>query len=100
MAPALPPGRCRPAPPLRIPTPVPADRELALPASGAAGRDLARRLGVAGFWRWWLRMLASLVPAGPRAALERRRMRPVIAFAGDQAFLWQPQGREGRVELV
>ena len=27
-------------------------------------------------------------------------MRPVIAFAGDQAFLWQPQGRERRVELV
>jgi len=79
---------------------MPADRDLAMPAAGATSRDLARRLGVAGFWRWWMRMLASLVPAGPRAALERRRMRPVIAFDGDHASVWQAQGREGRVLLV
>ncbi|MEO5765401.1 MAG: pilus assembly protein PilM, partial [Casimicrobiaceae bacterium] len=79
---------------------MPADRDIALPSAGASRRDLARRLGVAGFWRWWMRMLASLVPAGPRAALERRRMRPVVAFVGDRAVVWQAQGSDGRVELV
>lgn len=80
---------------------MPADRELAMPgAGGNTSRDLARRLGVAGFWRWWRRMLASLVPAGPRTALERRRMRPVIAFDGDHASVWHAQGSEGRIELV
>ncbi len=71
-----------------------------MPGAGSASRDLARRLGVAGFWRWWRRMLASLVPAGPRTALERRRMRPVIAFDGDHASVWQAQGSDGRIELV
>ena len=79
---------------------MPADRDLALPAPGAWRRDLARRLGVAGFWRWWMQNLSALVPAGPRAALERRRMRPVIAFDGDRATLWQPQNRDGRIDLV
>jgi general secretion pathway protein L len=71
-----------------------------MPAAGAARRDWARQLGVAGFWRWWMRMLASLVPAGPRAALERRRMRPVIAFDTDHVSVWQAQTRDGKVELA
>jgi general secretion pathway protein L len=79
---------------------MPADREFALPAAGGRRRDLARDLGVAGFWRWWLRMLTSLVPAGPRAALQRRRTRPVVAFDGDHAAIWQAQGSEGRLGFV
>jgi general secretion pathway protein L len=79
---------------------MPADRDLALPAPGATRREIARRLGVAGFWRWWLSMLASLVPAGPRTALERRRMRPVVAFDGDVASVWQPRTRNGQIVLV
>ena len=79
---------------------MPADRDLALTAPGAWRRDLARRLGVAGFWRWWMQNLSALVPAGPRAALERRRMRPVVAFDTDRATLWQPQNRDGRIDLV
>ena len=63
-------------------------------------RDLARRLGVAGFWRWWLRMLGSLVPSGPRTAIERRRMRPVLLFDGDAATLWQPTAEAGRLALA
>jgi len=78
---------------------MPADRDLALPAPGATRRELARRLGVEGFWRWWLSMLASLVPAGPRTALERRRMRPVVAFDGDTASMWLPRTRDGRIVL-
>ena len=79
---------------------MPADRDLALSAPGAWRRDLARRLGVAGFWRWWMQNLSALVPAGPRAALERRRMRPVVAFDADRATLWQPQNHDGRIDLV
>jgi len=78
---------------------MPADRDLALPSPGATRRELARRLGVEGFWRWWLSMLASLVPSGPRTALERRRMRPVVAFDGDVASMWLPYARAGRIVL-
>jgi len=71
-----------------------ADRELTLPAFlprlAAYSRELARRFGVAGFWPWWTAQLNALVPPRPRAALERRRMRPVLAFDGDQATLWTP----------
>jgi len=79
---------------------MPADRDIAMPAAGAMRRDLARRLGVAGFWRWWLRMLGSLVPSGPRTAIERRRMRPVLLFEGDTATLWQPTAVAGRLTLA
>ena len=72
-----------------------ADRELTLPAYGARMRELARRTGLAGFCEWWTRELAALVPAAPRAALARRRMRPVIAFAGDHATLWRPAMEQG-----
>jgi hypothetical protein len=59
---------------------MPADREFALPGSGFRPRGFARRYGLTGFWRWWTHELAALVPAGPRAAVARRRMRPVLAF--------------------
>jgi len=70
--------------------------ELTMPALVARMHELARRLGLAGFWRWWARELDTLVPAAPRAALVRRRMRPVLAFAGDQATLWLPAMEGGR----
>ena len=41
-----------------------------------------------------------LVPAGPRAAVQRRRMRPVLAFDGDRVTLWQAVLKEGRLTMV
>ena len=36
--------------------------------------------GIAAFCAWWMRELAAIVPAAPRAASQRRRMRPVLVF--------------------
>ena len=69
-------------------------RDLTLPALGPRLSEFARRSGLAGFWPWWTAQLNALVPAKPRAALERRRMRPVLVFDGDHATLWRP-GMEG-----
>jgi general secretion pathway protein L len=77
-----------------------ADRNPALPAFGARMQDVARRLGVAGFWAWWTRELDALVPAAPRAALARRRMRPVLVFESDHATLWRPSMEGGRAVMV
>lgn len=77
-----------------------ADRDTTLSAPGAYARDLARTLGVAGFWRWWAGELAALVPAGPRAAWQRRRMRPVVAFDGRRATLWRPVVQDGRLAMA
>jgi hypothetical protein len=66
-----------------------ADRELTLPSYGARFRDIARRSGLADFWQWWRGELVALVPAAPRTAIARRRMRPVLVFAGDRATLWR-----------
>ena len=63
-------------------------------------RDFARRQGLFGLWQWWMGELAALVPATPRAAVQRRRMRPVIAFDGDAATLWRPDVRDGRLRMV
>jgi general secretion pathway protein L len=71
-------------------------RESALPAFQARMQDYARRLGLAGFWQWWTRELDALIPAAPRAALARRRMRPVLVFAGDVATLWRPATENGQ----
>jgi general secretion pathway protein L len=69
-------------------------RDLNLPAIGPRLSELARRSGLAGFWPWWTAQLNAMVPPKPRAALERRRMRPVLVFDGDHATLWRP-GMEG-----
>ena len=58
-------------------------------------RDYAHRLGLPAFWRWWMGQLAPLVPAAPRAALKRRMLRPVLAFAQDVAVLWVPRTSNG-----
>ncbi len=73
---------------------------MTLPAIGPRLAEFARRSGVAGFWPWWTSQLNAIVPPGPRAALERRRMRPVLVFDGDHATLWRP-GMDGkRVVMV
>ena len=77
-----------------------ADRELALPMGAARLRDFARRHGLAEFWSWWIRELAALVPSRPRAAVQRRRMRPVLAFDTDTATLWRPVQKDGRVTMM
>jgi general secretion pathway protein L len=66
----------------------------------ARGRDVARRLGLTGFGHWWARELAAMMPARLRAALEHRRARPVLAFDGAQATLWQPTQANGHVRMV
>ncbi len=58
-------------------------------------RSFAHRLGLPAFWRWWMGELAPLVPAAPRAAVQRRRLRPVLAFATDAAVLWMPKLHDG-----
>jgi general secretion pathway protein L len=64
------------------------------------GRDLARRLGLSGFGRWWAQELATLMPRRLRAALEHRRARPVLAFDAQHAALWRPVRANGQVRMV
>src|SRR5829696_3746158 len=77
-----------------------AEREMSVSLPGAFARDLARQLGIAGFWRWWGEQLAALVPAGPRAAWQRRRIRPVVAFDAHRATVWRPVVRDGRLAML
>lgn len=53
-----------------------------------------------GFWAWWTAQLAPLVPARPRAAMQRRRLRPVIAFGADAAVVWVPRMTNGSLRFV
>ncbi len=76
-----------------------ANRELTLPSLAPRMQELARRLGLAGFWDWWSAQLDPLVPKAPRAALARRRMRTVIAFDGDHATVWRPVLDNGRAMM-
>ena len=70
-----------------------------LSAVTAHARELSRRLGLAGFGRWWARELWTFVPAPVRASFERRRARPVLAFDGNVATLWRPQVN-GRLQML
>ena len=70
-----------------------------LSAARSRARDLTRRLGLAGFGHWWAQELATFIPAPVRASIERRRARPVLAFDGNVATLWQPKSN-GRMQLV
>jgi len=81
---------------------MPADPDLSatLRRPIALGEGLARRLGLAGFWRWWGAELAPLVPAGTRTAVQRRRARPVLAFEGDRATFWEPVVRDGALTMA
>ena len=63
-------------------------------------RDLARRLGLTGFGHWWAGELAAMMPSRLRAALDRRRARPVLAFDGAEATLWRPAQSAGRTRMI
>jgi hypothetical protein len=63
-------------------------------------REYAHQLGLPAFWRWWTAQLAPLVPAVPRAALKRRLLRPVLAFAQDVAVLWVPRTTNGALSYA
>jgi general secretion pathway protein L len=63
-------------------------------------RDLAQRAGLPRFWRWWTTELALLIPAAPRSALQRWRMRPVLEFGEREVVLWRPQLEGGVVKLT
>jgi len=76
-----------------------ADRALNPPSLLPRVHELARRMGLAGFWAWWKAELDPLVPAAPRAALAHRRMRPVLLFEGDHATLWRPRLEQGRATM-
>ena len=54
-------------------------------------RVAARRAGLSAFFRWWKGELGVLVPARLRNAMQRRRLRPVLAFETDVAVLWAPE---------
>ncbi len=71
----------------------------ALSSARSRVRDLARRLGLAGFGHWWAQELATFIPAPVRASIERRRARPVLAFDGNVATLWRPKSN-GHLQLV
>jgi general secretion pathway protein L len=75
-------------------------RDLTVPAFGPRLSEFARRSGLAGFWPWWAEQLNALVPAKPRAALERRRMRPVLVFDRDHATLWRPAMEDERAAML
>ena len=63
-------------------------------------RDLAYRLGLPRFWRWWTGELAPLVPAAPLGALQRRRARPIIEFGDGEAIVWRPELEDGVLRLA
>jgi general secretion pathway protein L len=65
-----------------------------------AARSLVRRLGLAGFGRWWASELSAAMPNALRALFERRRARPVLAFDGGVATLWLPVEKDGRREMA
>ncbi len=60
-------------------------------------RDSAHQLGLVAFWRWWVGQLAPLVPSAPRTALQRRRVKPVLAFDATSAVLWEPRPVDGKL---
>ncbi len=74
-------------------------RDSTLSAVTAQARELTRRLGLAGFGRWWAHELWTFMPAPVRGSFERRRARPVLAFDGTVATLWRPQVN-GRLQMV
>jgi general secretion pathway protein L len=58
-------------------------------------RQIAQRLGLRSFWEWWTGQLVPLLPAGPRNAMRRRRLRPILAFDVDAAVLSVPAASNG-----
>src|SRR5450631_1048718 len=63
-------------------------------------RDTAYRAGLPRFWRWWTAELAPLMPAAPRSAIQRRRMRPILEFGDGEVVLWQPEIAGGAFQML
>ena len=61
------------------------------PVAGTRAADELRRIRHHSRSRWIAQASSStaVMPARPRAAIARRRMRPVLAFSGDRATLWR-----------
>ena len=74
--------------------------ERAIANLAQALRELAIKLELPALWRWWLAELAPLIPAAPRTAVQRRRLRPVLAFGLQEAVLWDTRIDNGAVVLV
>lgn len=77
---------------------MPAERDFVASATSRL-KDASRRSGLSDFGRWWAGELASLVPSATRTAVQRRRMRPVVAFADDAVTFWQPYSRGGEIGM-
>lgn len=60
-------------------------------------RSVARRAGFSAFWSWWIGQLAPLIPAWMHNVVQRRRLRPVLAFDADAAVLWVPAVANGHL---
>src|SRR3977135_3835620 len=67
----------------------------AKPEFGHWLKSVAQRSGLRTFWRWWVGELAPLMPAGPRTALRRRRLRPIVGIERDVAVVWVPRVANG-----
>ena len=63
-------------------------------------RNVAHRYGLSAFWRWWSGQLVPLIPAGPRNAMRRRRLWPILAFESDAAVLFVPQVTNGTLAFA
>ena len=63
-------------------------------------KGLARRLRLLGFGEWWRRELAAAMPERLRRAFARGRARPVLAFDGSRATLWQASPANGEMRMV
>ena len=63
-------------------------------------RNAAHRYGFSVFWRWWLDQLMPLIPAGPRNAMRRRRLWPILAFQSDAAVLFVPHVTDGTLAFA
>ena len=63
-------------------------------------RETSYRAGLPRFWRWWTAELAPLMPAAPRSAIQRRRMRPILEFGDGEVVLWRPEISDGAFRLA
>ena len=63
-------------------------------------RNVATRIGLLRFWRWWTSELAPLLPDAWRTALQRRFARPVIEFTGSEAVVWCPEFSQSATRLA
>ena len=63
-------------------------------------RNVAHRVGVPRFWRWWSAELAPLIPAASRGAMRRRMTRPAVEFGDGVAIFWRPLVVEDELRLI